>query len=161
MEQWAPICGFEGLYEISTQGRVRNRHGRIRKLQFINSGYLKVDLSIDGVSSTHTVHRLVAETFVPNPERKPEVNHDDGDRENNFASNLEWSTRVENLEHARLKGHWDKASWRTSTTGVRGVTPHPDGGFMARVTINKVRQYLGYFATVEEAATAIAKRKGK
>lgn len=48
-----------------------------------------------------------------------------------------------------------------STTGVRGVTPHPDGGFMARVTINKVREYLGYFETVEEAAAAIAKRKGK
>lgn len=53
--------------------------------------------------------------------------------------------------------------WRTSTTGVRGVTPHLDGGFIARTTINKERVYLGYFKTLEEALAAIApyrKKKG-
>lgn len=126
-----------------------------------NAGYLKVDLRKDGRPVTKTVHRLVAETFVPNPHRKPEVNHKNTDKTCNFATNLEWATRVENLAHAREYGAWERAQWCTSTTGVRGVTPHADGGFVARATINKQRVYLGYFKTVEEATAAIEAAKGK
>ena len=161
-EQWAEIPGTEGRYAVSNLGRVRNAQtGTTLKAGRLNSGYAKVDLYFGGAKCTKTVHRLAAAAFVPNPSGKPEVNHKDSVRLNNGAHNLEWATRVENLDHARRADNWDRAHWRTSTTGVRGVTPHADGGFIARTTVNKERIYLGYFKTLEEATTAIAPYRKK
>jgi len=98
-----PIPGFEDLYEVSNHGRVSNFR-KILKTYKINSGYLALKLQKDGKVKSVLLHRLVAELFVPNPEGKPEVNHIDGNKENNRADNLEWVTSAENKAHARSTG---------------------------------------------------------
>lgn len=97
---WKDIEGYEGLYQVSNLGRV---HSLYRNIILKGSediwGYIKVTLYKDGSPSIKTVHRLVAQAFIPNPENKPEVNHIDEDKTNNNVSNLEWSTRKDNLNH--------------------------------------------------------------
>ena len=108
-EQWKPIEGTNGMYEVSNTGKVRSMNygnrGIVKELKpWDNGGYDRVNLSIDKKKVNFLLHRLVAESFLPNPECKPEVNHKDGDKHNNRASNLEWSTRKENLYHADSTG---------------------------------------------------------
>ena len=97
-EIWKPIVGCEGLYEISSCGRVRSlkrKAPRILKLKKAYDGYVQVGLYIDGKQKYFLVHRLVAEAFIPNPENKTTVDHIDRIRENNFVENLRWATRIE------------------------------------------------------------------
>lgn len=157
-EVWAEVREMPG-FQVSSHGRVRSHRGHIMKPGLINSGYLKVDMRVRGEGVTRTVHRLVAEAFVPNPDGNPEVNHKDSNKSNNRWDNLEWVSRQENVDHAKGGDAWSKATWRTSTTGLRGVTPHVDGGFIARVTHKGVREYLGYFSCAQSAAQAVASRR--
>lgn len=69
-----------------------------------NKGYLKVGLLINGKLKTYRVHRLIAETFIPNPLNKPQVNHKNGIKTDNMVENLEWCTNRENQLHAIQKG---------------------------------------------------------
>lgn len=96
------IEGFDGYFIDRTGAVFSNRRGELRprKLHYINGGYLRVNMRVGGVTKCKLVHRLVAERFVPNPDNKPEVNHRDGDKENNSHNNLEWVTRGENLMHS-------------------------------------------------------------
>ena len=110
MENWKPVVGYEGLYEVSDQGRVRSVDritrdgrrwkGRVLSTSKVSSGYLHTVLSVDGKYDHVYVHRLVADAFVPNPQGKLEVNHKDGNKKNNVASNLEWVTHSENGLHS-------------------------------------------------------------
>ena len=111
MEQWKDIAGYEGMYQVSDMGQVRSldrfddrgRHLKGRVLAQSNtSGYLCVNPSIDGKATLKYIHRFVAEVFIPNPDNRPQVNHMDGNKQNNHISNLEWATAKENSEHA-----WD------------------------------------------------------
>ena len=103
MEIWEEIKGFEGYYQISNYGqvkRLKNGSEYIRKLSLTHDGYLKVRLVCNDKDTTKRVHRLVAETFIDNPDNKPTVNHKDGNKLNNHVDNLEWATRHEQLQHA-------------------------------------------------------------
>ena len=92
-------------YSVSNLGRVRNEHtGRILKPRNNGSGYMKVILCDSGVRINRNIHRLVAITFIPNPESKRCVNHIDGDKSNNCVTNLEWVTHSENNYHAFANG---------------------------------------------------------
>lgn len=101
-EIWKRINGYEE-YEISNLGRVksfkRDRKGKIMKPKF-SGEYLAVTLCADGQQERKTIHRLVAEHFIPNPSGLPWVNHKDGNKLNNKITNLEWVTPSENNNHA-------------------------------------------------------------
>lgn len=105
MEEWRPVKGFGGIYEVSSEGRLRNvKTGRIHQNSKPRSGYTVDILCKGGTHKTVRRHQLVAEAFIPNPENKPEVNHKNGDKSDNSASNLEWVTHRENTDHAWLTG---------------------------------------------------------
>ena len=100
-EVWKDVVGYEGLYQVSSLGRVKNvRTDRIMKACEDKNGYLIIRLSLKGKSKAQKVHRLVCLTFLPNPENKPEVNHTNGIKSDNSLLNLEWATRSENNKHA-------------------------------------------------------------
>ena len=95
MEKWLPVQGYEKLYEVSNEGRIRSICGRYGYGNIIaqstnNKGYPVVCLCNKGVQKTFSVHRLVAKEFIPNPMDLPCVNHKDTDKTNNKVSNLEW-----------------------------------------------------------------------
>lgn len=101
-EIWHDIPGFKGLYSVSNLGRVYSiRTGRYLKPGDNGHGYLHVGLHRSGKVSRLYLHRLVAMEFVPNPFKKSEVNHIDGNKTNNAANNLEWLTPSENQLHSR------------------------------------------------------------
>ena len=90
MEIWKDIEGYEGLYQVSNEGRVRSvRNNKILKPSNLDK-YPIVIFSVDGKRFGKRVHRLVAEAFIPNPQNLPCVNHKDENKTNNKVENLEW-----------------------------------------------------------------------
>ena len=118
MEIWKDIKGYEGLYQVSNLGRVKSlerkstkgkgnyyRKERIKKIRPFkpvktNKLYALVTLSKDSVLKRKTVHRLVAEAFIPNPEHKEYVNHKNDNGLDNRVENLEWVSNSENQLHS-------------------------------------------------------------
>ena len=95
------IIGHEN-YSVSNLGEVKNDStGRILKQANHSHGYKNIQI---GKGNTKYIHRLVAGAFIPNPENKPEVNHKDGNKQNNNVDNLEWVTSSENKQHAESNG---------------------------------------------------------
>ena len=122
IEEWRPIEGYEGLYEVSNTGRVRsldkydsmNRflRGRILRLFTDGLGYLRAQLYSNSKRKSFLVHRLVAQAFIPNPDNLPQVNHRDENPSNDNVDNLEWcdgkynvnyGTRIDRIRDIRLK----------------------------------------------------------
>ena len=118
-EVWKPVVGYEGYYEVSNLGRVRSvdrtvrccglglrtLKSKMRPAQKRTNGYLYVSLCKDGKHDMRSIHRLVAEAFIPNPDNLPCVNHKDETRTNNNVGNLEWCTAAYNSAYgtARLR----------------------------------------------------------
>lgn len=106
MEKWKPVKleGYERYY-VSNLARVRSSYGRILKQYRQITGYWSTNLcGKKQKKKTITIHRLVALAFIPNPHNKPQVNHIDGNPENNVPSNLEWVTSSENIKHGYAIG---------------------------------------------------------
>jgi hypothetical protein len=111
-KNYVPIKGFSGEYGIDFFGEVysyqkkskNNLKGKVLKKYINNFGYCTVGLYKNSKVKRLTIHRLVAETFIPNPENKPQVNHIDGNKLNNHVDNLEWATAKENIQHAWNSG---------------------------------------------------------
>jgi hypothetical protein len=98
-EIWKKINDFP--YKISNFGRVKNNDGLIMRTRVLKNGYESLSLvNNNNEKFNKTVHRLVAEAFIPNPENKETVNHKDGNKLNNLLENLEWNTQSENVKHA-------------------------------------------------------------
>lgn len=103
-EKWEIIKDFE-KYSISNLGNVKNnKNNKIKKPTPNEKGYMRVFLRKNNKNHTKYVHRLVAETFIPNPENKPTVNHEDGNKTNNVICNLTWATCDEQVKHALKNG---------------------------------------------------------
>lgn len=99
MAKWSKIKNAE--YSVSSDGDVRNdKTGRILNPFESRLGYLQVRLKVNGKNKTFYLHRLVAETFVKNPDGKKDINHKDGNIRNNKASNLEWGSEEEAIKMA-------------------------------------------------------------
>jgi hypothetical protein len=114
-EIWKDIIGYEGHYQVSNFGRIRGldryikgnneqprkfQKGKMITLKRDPKGYLGVTLREKRIR----IHRIVATTFIPNPDNLPEVNHLDGVKSNNFVENLEWSTKSNNMSHSFRTG---------------------------------------------------------
>ena len=102
MEQeiWKDVVGYEGLYLVSNLGSIKRADGKLVSQYFSNCNYAKVVLKKNQNYKQYSVHRLVAQAFIPNPENKPHINHKDAIRFNNRVDNLEWTTPKENMQHA-------------------------------------------------------------
>jgi HNH endonuclease/NUMOD4 motif len=109
-ELWLPYPGHPGQYEVSDQGRVRSKRGRILKPNRDTRGYMQVALYYEGRKTTMTVHRLVLEAFVGPAPEGTEVCHGNGARDDNRAVNLRWGTRSENTYDKVSHGTHNMAS---------------------------------------------------
>ena len=117
IEEWRPIEGYEGLYEVSNTGRVRSvdryvkysngqihlHKGKVLSPVKSNLGYLLVSLCCNGKYKSISVHRLIAQAFIENPDNLPEINHKDEDKTNNSVDNLEWCDRSYNNNYGTRK----------------------------------------------------------
>ena len=149
-ELWLPIAEWEDKYEVSNKGCVRNlQSGVFLKPRKDKNGYLLLSLWGRGAKTDVKVHRVVANAFIPNPGKKPQVNHKDGNKTNNCVENLEWVTDSENKLHRYLKlemprgqsGHYG-VNWREDRQKWRAYTSF--GGY----------RHLGLYKTKEEAVRA-------
>lgn len=163
-EIWKSIKGFEGFYEVSNLGNIRNRNKKILKHYIINSGYASVTLWLNYKCSHYLVHRLVLMTFCPssNPYKK-EVNHIDENKLNNCLDNLEWVTSKENKQHSLKSGRYDKLYVLKNTLGKKhlhnttskyhNVTYDKNRNkWMGSIRVNKKNLECRRFNTEEEAA---------
>jgi hypothetical protein len=158
-EQWNPVVGFKGLYEVSDFGRVRSiarttisTSGksytcteRILSACEYRGGYLHVGLYKDGVRTMHKVHRLVMESFCGASHLI--VDHIDGNRQNNNLSNLRYCTHRQNTTYSTIK--------RNSTSKYTGVCWHKvQKKWMCSARVNGKIKHIGYFINEDEAGKA-------
>ncbi len=159
MEKWITL--FEGFYRVSNLGRIRSigryvktkgngkqwRLGKILKPRMNRYGYLQLCLSIRGNVKTYTIHRLVTQEFIPNPENKPCVNHKNNDRTDNCVENLEWCTHKENEEHKvscdrQAKGEKNGTA-KLTNIDIRFIRHLKDDFNLKQRDISKVMGYVG------------------
>ena len=117
-EIWKDICGYENRYQISNLGNVKSLYRKVKSSNGFktipekqlklnnrnNSNYLTITLRKCGHKYNMSIHRLVAQTFIPNPNNFPVVNHIDGNKKNNCVSNLEWCTQSHNVKESYKLG---------------------------------------------------------
>lgn len=133
-EIWKDILDYEGIYQISSLGRVKSFHRNKSKFYILKpvlskDGYYIVSLHKNGKQKTPRLHRLVAQAFIPNPENLPEVNHIDEDKSHNYDSNLEWCTRNYNINYGtRTKRAIDNTDYekRTKLMDYDLIVSHTD-----------------------------------
>ena len=124
-EEWRDVIGFEGFYQVSNYGGIRSVNhfsrnntnggkrmvpGKVIKPYRAGAGYAYVTLSKNEKRHKVAVHRIVAETFIPNYDNLDEVNHIDGDKANNSVENLEWVSHKDNIIHMVKNGLTRKAT---------------------------------------------------
>ena len=173
-DQWKDIPGYENLYQASESGDVRSithpvsgpkgstiiKYGRILKQQ-MNGGYKTCILSKDGESKVFTVHRLIASTFIPNPDNKPQVNHIDGDKLNNKVTNLEWVTQSENMQHAKNSGLWSPKHCGDVERDIHGIRVRCMTDQKVYSSITQAAKFYGMdFESVKESILLKRPRKG-
>ena len=163
-EQWKDIHGFEGKYQVSSLGRIKSvdrilphkTHGTWHIKERIlrpawrgpaGARYLGVSLhNGNGIMTSLRVHRIVAETFIPNPANLPQVNHIDGDKSNNKVDNLEWVTEKQNTDHA-----WKTGLCENIVKAKRIPIINMDTGERYNSIADAERAYGGSYGTISHA----------
>lgn len=142
MEIWKEIKETSGLYSVSNQGRVRNnKTGKeMKPSQYVN-GYLAAQLMTMGKQKRYRIHRLVAEYFIPNPNKYPQVNHKDENKQNNDVNNLEWCTAKQNINYGT------KIKRTAEKLGKQVYQYTPEGDFITQ------------YPSISEAARAIGRNE--
>ena len=146
-EEWKPIKDYEDCYEISTMGRVKSLNYRnsgkkkIMKTPKSNCNYKIVALCKNGKYKCCTVHRLVAQAFIPNPYNLPQVNHKDENPSNNRVENLEWCDHKYNCNYGTVRQ-------RIKDAGIKSVKQYTlSGEFIAIYrSASEVQRQLGYYS---------------
>ena len=146
-ELFKPIDGFDN-YSISNFGNVKNsKTNRILKPGNDKKGYKLINLSKNGKSKSFTVHRLVGNAFLENPDNKQMIDHIDENKANNNIKNLRWATRKDN--------GYNRGKNINNKSGFKGVCFHkPSNKYIAQININGKTKHLGLFKTAEEASKA-------
>lgn len=161
-EIWKEVTDYEGIYWISDKGRVKNNR-KIMKFYRINSGYLCIDFTVNKSKKKYLVHRLVAQHFCNNFSNLPEVNHVDENKNNNYATNLEWCSRSHNKQHSMVTGTYDKIYTQRNSLGKKhkpntaskyhNVSYDKNRNRWVAVIIHQKQKYgFKRFKTEEEAA---------
>ena len=137
--EWLKIVNFDD-YSISSDGRVRRdviskgtSGGELKISHNKKTGTCQVRLTKNGIHYHKSVHRLVAEAYIPNPENKLEVNHKDGNRSNNFVTNLEWNTGSENIKHSHDNLDRNFTAYGSNHANSKSVTQYSLDGFVLDV----------------------------
>lgn len=139
-------------YEVSNLGNVRNsKTQRILKYSVSGYGYLKINLNNKDKRISKYIHKLVAETFIDNPEMKQYVDHINNDKLNNDIKNLRWVTKKENAQNSKLSSK--------NTSGIKGVFFNKERqNWKAAIKIDGINIHLGYFKSIEDAKNARIKK---
>lgn len=148
MELWKKVEGYES-YEISNTGKVLTHNWMNRGITKVMCpskyrGYFQVNLWKNGKQKCMRVHRLVADAFIPNPDNLKEINHIDGNKENNHVSNLEWCTREHNLKHSTEN--------MLNINFIKGLKRHAESISKPIVAIEKKTGMTYEFVSIQEAA---------
>lgn len=165
-EEIVPIQGYEGLYSITSFGRVWSHERLIKfgrgyrycgnKFLISNSDsndYPIIQLCRNRKRVSKLIHILVAQAFIPNLNNLPEVNHKDGDKQNCGKDNLEWCTKQENMNHALTKGLLRfKKSSKYYGVSIWNDIRHKNTPWRAFTHVNKKQELIGCFKTEVEAA---------
>jgi len=164
MEEWKDIIGYEGEFIVSESGKVKSLERTYMRscgkkyavkgkelTPFIsNCGYVRIAMRKDGKPKKYSVHRLVAEAFLPREIGRNFVNHLDKNKLNNHYSNLEWVSMIENACHRN-----DKTKTTSKYVGVSWIKAKKR--YVATMCINKKQKTIGHFLTEEEAYAARCK----
>lgn len=165
MEIWKDIKGHEGFYQISNLGRVKSLKkwcGNVHLSKWVNDekiltpqhngkNYLYVTITQNKKRKNFYIHRLVAEYFLSNPQRKPVVNHKDFDTSNNTVDNLEWVTQKENIQYSAYKMKHPKSKSKPTNTGEKYISFRKEQN---RYRVCVYRKEIGCFKTLDEAIKA-------
>lgn len=163
-EIWKDIEGYEGLYQVSNLGRVKSLErqvwkkrqqcylrvrGRIKQQAVSCWGYWLVSLSANGVNKYHSVHRLVAQAFVPNPENKPDIDHINTIKTDNRAENLRWVTKKENSNNPLTLKHMSNGQKLKGNKYCKFGKDHPNS--IPIVQLTKEGEFVKEWACAADA----------
>lgn len=150
MEEWRVVAGTSEMIEVSNLGRVRSlmRGGipYILKTQKDEKGYHRLRVTINRKKMSFKLHRIVAGAFIENPDNLPQVNHIDGNKDNNSADNLEWISNRDNARHAIANGLWDSVidgSRRENERRMKGIIATRGDEILEFESVSEAERFFG------------------